>query len=77
MKPPPRPRCEVCGVFVAFGWRRCPRCVGFPSPAEIADRAAEVRRTWSASERAKRVGCPQQHVVAPVLPDDLFRPPDL
>ncbi len=74
MIPPPRPHCECCGVFVYPGHRRCFRCLTLPSPKQIAERAAEVRRTWSSSERAKRAGCPHQHVVAPVFPDDIFGP---
>ena len=73
MSLPPRPRCEVCGVFVHFGWRRCPRCIDLPSPAEIAARAAEVRRTWTARERARRAVTPREPVSIPVLPDPEYR----
>ena len=74
MIPPPRPRCECCGVFVAFGWRRCHRCIDLPSPKQIAERAAEVRAGWSPTEAARRLVCPVQHVEAPVFPDDIFGP---
>ncbi len=73
MKATPRPRCEVCGVFVYPGQRRCFHCLTLPSPAEIAERAAEVRRTWTARERARRAVTPREPVSIPVLPDPEYR----
>ncbi len=69
-----RPTCECCGCLIHPGHRRCFHCLTLPSPAEIAARSAEVQAGWSDAERAKRAGCPHQHVVAPVFPDDIFGP---
>ena len=65
-------RCEVCGALLRIG-TRCPGCLGLPSPAEIAQCAAEIRSGWSSAETEKRSGCHQQHVVASEFRDPEYR----
>lgn len=40
-----------------------------PTPTEIAERAAEVRKTWSAAERAKRCSYSRIRFRLPTAPD--------
>lgn len=38
-----------------------------PTPDEIAERCAEIQRTWTKSTRERRLGIQQQEVEAPLV----------